>query len=551
MEYSFSKAAWGTPVVPHEERGALVIIPGQGVLEFASRNLSRIPLRKTGLIVFGSRVVSIFTGLLFLIMITGWLTPARFGQWEVILTFVTFASYPAGWLGFWATRDVARGKMVGRTVILLNLLLSVAGAGIYFLISLYWSSFLGSSLAPFLLALLLVPLAYWSQAANSVATGYRPAAMGYSLLLSESAKLVVAYAALFVFRLELNGVILAMLASYSVQGIATTFFVQQAMAIPVDLETGKRWIRESWVPVVYTLATQISSADTVAASAVAGYILAGYYQASFQIGSLVGYAGYLTYALYPVLLRGGSDEAPDTTLDLILLFGIPMAAGVIALAPQLLSVLSTAYVSAGRNVSPALAVIGVAALVSAISGFFDSIILAKERADLEETRSFGTYMKSGFSFVSKVNVTVAIVYVVSVITVASAGVLGGLGISTVVLVWAGFQLTIWTAGAAIKLRRVRKVAKLSFPRRALNYLAVAAAMSVLVFLLATIFPGAGAGRFENGLRVAGIAVVGSLFYFGVLFEVDSRFRNLASSLLSRRPEPAQDESSRRPAPASF
>jgi hypothetical protein len=472
--------------------------------------------------------------MLFLIMITGWLTPTRFGQWEVILTFVTFASYPAGWLGFWATRDIARGRMVGRTVILLNLLLSVAGAGIYLLISLFWSSFLGSSLAPFLLALLLVPLGYWNQAANSVATGYQPAVMGYSLLLSEAAKLVVAYATLFVFRLELNGVILAMLASYAAQGTATTLFTQKVLVNPVEFETGKRWIRESWVPVMYTLAAQVSSADTVAASAVAGYTLAGYYQASFQIGSLVGYAGYLTYALYPLLLRGGSEEAPDTTLDLILLFGIPMAAGVMALAPQLLSVLSAAYVSPGNNVSPALAVIGVAALVSAISGFFDSIILAKERADLEETRSFSTYMKSGFSFVSKVNIVVAVVYVVSVVSATRLGVLGGLGIATVVPVWAGLQLTIWTAGAAIKLRRVRKVAKLSIPRRALNYLVVAAAMSALIYLLATIFPESGAGRFENGLRVAGIVAVGSLFYFGVLAAVDSRFRHLALSLRERR-----------------
>jgi len=345
---------------------------------------------------------------------------------------------------------------------------------------------------------------------------------------------VVAYVTLFVFRLELNGVILAMLASYATQGIATTLFTQGALVNPIEFERGKRWIRESWVPVVYTLAAQVSSADTVAASAVAGYTLAGYYQASFQIGSLVGYAGYLTYALYPLLLRGGSDEAPDTTLDLILLFGIPMAAGVMALAPQLLSVLSAAYVSTGNNVSPALAIIGVAALVSAISGFFDSIILAKERADLEETRSFSTYMRSGFSFVSKVNIAVAVAYIVSVVSAARLGVLGGLSIATVVLLWAGLQLTIWTAGAVVKLRRVRRVARLSVPRRALNYLVVAAAMSALVYLLAMIFPEAGAGRFTNGLRVAGIVAVGGLFYFGVLATVDSRFRHLVLSLRERR-----------------
>jgi len=53
---------------------------------------SRIHLRSTGLLVFGSRLVSVVTGLGFLVMVARWLEPSKFGLWEFILDLVTFSS---------------------------------------------------------------------------------------------------------------------------------------------------------------------------------------------------------------------------------------------------------------------------------------------------------------------------------------------------------------------------------------------------------------------------------------------------------------------------
>ena len=84
-------------------------------------------LRSTGLLVFAARIISAFTGLLFAVMAFRWLTPAGVGTWEVIVTIVTFASYPVGVVAFWATRDIARGRMVGRTAFTVGVLLSGLG----------------------------------------------------------------------------------------------------------------------------------------------------------------------------------------------------------------------------------------------------------------------------------------------------------------------------------------------------------------------------------------------------------------------------------------
>ncbi len=129
-------------------------------------------------------------------MVTRWLNPGQFGLWEFIVDLVTFASYPAGLIAFWVTRDVARGKRIGRTAILSSLLLSVVGVGIYLIFAFATFTSVSTSFVPFLLAILLVPSSYWNLSSNSVVAGFRPSAAAYSTVASEVFKLLVAFCCL-------------------------------------------------------------------------------------------------------------------------------------------------------------------------------------------------------------------------------------------------------------------------------------------------------------------------------------------------------------------
>jgi O-antigen/teichoic acid export membrane protein len=493
---------------------------------------SKIPLRRTGLIIFSSRMLSVFSGMLFLIMITGWLTPPRFGLWEVILSLVAFASFPAGWLGFWATREVARGKMVGRTAVFLNLALSSAGAAAYLIFAALGYPLFGVTFGPFFFAVLLVPLGYWSQAANSVAAGYRPSALGYSLLFSEAAKLAVAYPALFVFKLELNGVILALIVSNFVQAAVTTVLVRNAVSEDVRLDLGRKWLRDSWVPALYSLGALIATGDTIVASLVTGAtVLTGYYQAAFQIGTLVSYATFLSYALYPLLLRGSSDEAPNATLDLILIFATPMTVGVIALAPRLLTVLRPEYVAPGKDVTLALCILAVAGLLTAVSAFLDSTLIGKERSDLAHGRGAGAYLGTAFSFVSFVNISYASAYTIAVVLTTSLGTAYNLSISAIVSVWALSQLALLVIATAVKLRRLRRSVMLTIPTGLGKYLALSLLMGIILYGLSAPLVQGVTDRLDYGLRVAGVALLGAAFYFGTLIAVDRKTRDLAARVI--------------------
>ncbi len=330
---------------------------------------SQISLRRTGLVVFGARIASIFTGLVFLVMMTHSLSEQQFGLYEVITDIVTFAAYPAGLVAFWATRDIARGKMFGKTAIVLNIALSALGILLYFALAYFSASRIPSaSLTTLLFAVLLVPVAYFNQAANSVVAGHRPVVLGYAVIFSEAAKLAVAYPLLVVFKVGIDGVVLAVMVANLAQAIASAALAGDATSSPVNIEQGRRWLAHSWLPMLTTLPLMLGIADTYIASLVdANTVLVGHYQAAFSVATLAGYSLYLASAMYPLLLKGGSDEVTAMTLDLALAFGIPMAVGAAVLASPVLHLLNSKYLDA----STALGILAVAALVNTVSVVFD------------------------------------------------------------------------------------------------------------------------------------------------------------------------------------
>ena len=463
-------------------------------------------------------------------MVTGWLRPERFGLWEVITDLVTFASFPAGLLGFWASREVARGKMVGRTLILLNFGFSALGLGIYWLFSLPIYHEFNSNLGPLLLALVLIPLAYWNQATVNVALGYRPAVVGYSLLTSEVAKLMVAYPALYIFRLELTGVILALIASYFVSSLVTTIMIREAIADRADLALGRRWLKDLWIPGLNQLPAQIAIADTFIASLAAGStVVTGYYQAAFVLGSLVSYAGFLASALYPLLVRGGREDAPSVTLDLILMFALPMAVGMMVLAPTFLALLSPLYVSSTTNVTLAVSILAGFGFVTALSLFADTTLMGVETADLDPNRTFRSYIRSSFVYVSLVNICYLTAILVGIfILVRIDGETLSLG-DTVEL-WAGLQLAIIVPAVFVKLRRARTRARIGVPKALPTYIVCSLMMAGVLYVLSWFGPPAGSDRTVLGeWSLLGVGL-GSATYFGALLALDKAARALAISL---------------------
>jgi O-antigen/teichoic acid export membrane protein len=488
----------------------------------------QISMRRTGLVVFSARIGSIFTGLVFLLLMTRSLSSQQFGLWEVILDVVTFASYPSGLLVYWATRDIARGQMKGKTALGINFALSAVGIGIYVGLSHFTAGTVKADWTTFLLAVLLVPIGYWNQAANAIVSGYNPVVAGYSVISSEACKLLVAIPALLVFHAGIDGVILALMAANLAQAATSTYLCTDALKLPFDLDAGKKWMTRSWLTSLTAIPYIVGIADTYVASlAAGGTILVGYYQAAFSVATLAGYSIYLAAALYPLLLRGGgSDELPTITLDLSLLFGIPLAVGAAALAKPILFILKPTYAEG----STALMILAFAALVASVGYFLDQTLSGRVTVDADDSARFTHYIHSDLFFVFLVNLGSTVTYIVAVFLIVFTARPQGTNFAPTLDLWAIAQLVVFSVFMVIRIPRVRRGGKLSLRPSFPKYVTGAILMGAFLALTSS-YLSYGARSFEFGAEVVAIGLTGAVIYFGFVLATDATFRRLTRRLL--------------------
>ncbi len=492
------------------------------LLEQKLKVTESISLRRTGLVVFSARIVSVFTGLVFLVMMTRSLSDQQFGLYEVITDIVAFAADPAGLVAFWATRDIARGRMFGKTAIVLNVVLSAVGVALYLALSYLSAARIPSaSFSTLFFAVVLVPVAYLNQAANSVVAGHRPVVMGYAVIFSEVAKLAVAFPLLVVFKTGINGVILSVMVANLAQSISSAALAGDATSSPISIEQGRRWLMHSWLPILTTLPVYLGLADTYVASLAAGdTVLVGHYQAAFSIATLAGYSLYLASAMYPLLLKGGSDEVTAMTLDLALAFGIPMAVGAAVLATPVLHLLSSQYLDA--NV--ALGILAAAALMITVSAVLDTILMGKDRVDVDESAKLVDYLKSNILFVGKVNIALGVVYLAVVYLIIVGSMAAGLSPAATLDSWGAAQLGVLLVFVSIKARRVRMVGKLVLPRSVGYYVLGSGLMAVVLYLLQRFIVYDG-GTFFLTLELVLVSALGVGAYSGLVLALDKPLRD--------------------------
>ncbi len=493
----------------------------------------RISVRRTGFAVFSFRLVSIFTGLAFLLMMTRSLSVSQFGLWEVVLDLVTFASYPAGILVYWATRDIARGRMLGKTALGMNMVLSLGGMALYAVLSFATSARIGhSDLTTMLLAIFLVPIAYWSQASNAIVSGYDPIVLGYSTMASEVSKLAFAYPLLIVFHVGIDGVIVSLMAANFAQAASSTLLARGALQLPFDPDSGRRWWRRAWLPSLATLPYILGIADTFVASLVAGGTMTvGFYQAAAAVATLAGYSYYLGAALYPLLLRGGagSEELPTITLDLSLLFGIPMAVGAATLAKPILFVLSPKSMYYVESTT-ALEILAFSALVYAMAQILDNVLSGRVTVDADDSAGFTHFLHSNLFFVFLVDIASAVAYVLSVLVIVAVGAHIGASPEAIIDAWAAAQLVVFSVFVAARVVRIRKSGKLSLRPSFLKYVTGSALMGVF-FLAAGGYLSYHVRSLDFTEELAVIGILGVLIYFAFLFATDGNFRRLTRALL--------------------
>ena len=119
--------------------------------------MSNIRVTYSGLISLTGGIISIFTGIIFTLIITRSVTPEEYGTWGLIVGLITYVSLIGPIVSYWSTRDTARNIQSGKTAVLSSIFLSIGAISIYILVSYLMGNYTNVERNVLLFAAILIP----------------------------------------------------------------------------------------------------------------------------------------------------------------------------------------------------------------------------------------------------------------------------------------------------------------------------------------------------------------------------------------------------------
>jgi len=284
--------------------------------------LPHIRLRYAGLISFSARIIGVFTGLLFITIVTRQLPEEEFGVWVWITRLVGYVIFPVASVSYWVTRYVARDLKVARTGLYLTLIMALIASLAYVAISPLAAQISNAPLIFFIIASVQVPLAYLKENFDSVGSGLKPQVTSYGFLAFEATKVVFAFMLMTLLGPSLVSAIISVAIAQLVNIITLYIFIRNDLDGGFDRQLAGRWLRASWIPLYTGFSAFILlplDASLVIGLSESSLILA-YYGAAYMLYSSILLASALSSALYPKLLAGGGGRDIEEILRLTLMF---------------------------------------------------------------------------------------------------------------------------------------------------------------------------------------------------------------------------------------
>lgn len=358
----------------------------------------KIALQYSGFVVFAARLVSVITGLAFSLMVarSAVITPTvdEYGVWgnlyQILLPYFTLFS---GVIPFWTLRFAAREKEGAvKTGVLANTLVAVVAAAVYVsLIPLLTSMFKAEAYTlVYAVAALQIVEIYLISVLEACIQAQKPQYVGYGFIVGDVCRVLLGFVFMIVLQQSLLGAILSLVIASAIRvlfyfNVLITEFKQK-----VKFNYMREWLKGSTFNLYNLLGDRIAATIFLMMSHYGGQTAQGYYTASTLVATVVTYSSTLAFALYPKLLAESNLEDATTSLKMVLMFAVPMTAGVIGLADSYLIIQDVSYVVA----EPVIITLAVDALILTLSSIYYYVLLGVEKVDEKAEIPFRQVAKS-------------------------------------------------------------------------------------------------------------------------------------------------------------
>lgn len=485
----------------------------------------KIALQYSGFVVFASRLVGVITGLAFNLMVarSAVITPTidEYGVWgnlyQILLPYFTLVS---GVIPFWAMRFVAREKEGAvKTGVFTNMLVAVVAAVIYLsLIPLLTSLFKAEAYTlVYAIATLQIIEMYLINVLESCLQAQQPQYVGYGFIVGDTCRVLLGFSFMIVLRQSILGAILSIVIASAIKVMFYFKVLIQEFNQKINLNYVREWLKGSAFNLYNILGDRIAASIFLMMSHYGGQPAQGYYTASTLVATVVTYSSMLAFALYPKLLAESNLEDATTSLKMVLMFAIPMTAGIIGLADSYLIIQDVSYAIA----EPVIITLAVDALILTLSSIYYYILLGIERVDEKAEIPFRQVAKS------KLFIVFSLPYAHSAITLPTTFyVINNIAQDNPLLITTSVVLINTMAHLAMFIvlyAIVRRAAKVIVPYKNIaKYIFASAAMAVILRLI----------PHPTTIMLTLIATaVGGIIYVLILLAIDAEARTLAFTIL--------------------
>lgn len=353
--------------------------------------MSGIRVTYSGLISFVIGLGSIFTGIIFTLIVTRQLTPEEFGSWNLISGMIVYVILIESTISYWATREIARGKESGKTAVLFSGIFSIGALVAYIIIAHFIAQQTDAKESTLFLGAILIPVMFLNNTLTAINLGWKPHAVSYGKLAFEIFKIPAALLLVYFLNLGVEGAIISTVFAYIASIGFLIYSGRKKLHGIIELFYLKKWVKLSWLPLYPGLASIVYVLDVTIFSVITGTVEGlAFWAAALAVAAISMHSRVISNAVYPKLLEGGNKEHFQNSFMLIMFFSIPLAALSITFAKPALFSLNPIYAIA----APMVVVLTIRGFAENLKFLFVSSINGIETVDIDDKSSFKKYMKS-------------------------------------------------------------------------------------------------------------------------------------------------------------
>ncbi len=491
--------------------------------------MSEIRVTYTGLISLTGGIISVFTGLVFALIITRTVTPEEYGTWGLILALITYVTLIGPIVSFWSTRDTARNIKSGKTAILSSLVISTGAISVYLVISYFMSYYTSVEQNSLLFAAILVPTIFINGVLTAMNLGWKPHTITYGTLAYGLSSIPLALFFIYYLNFGVTGIIISVFLANIVSIIILFYYAKEKVRNQFNKQTLKKWIRFSWIPLYPGIAVLVAGLDISIFTIITGSVIGlAFWTAAMILPGIISHTALISRAVYPKLLEEKSKEFLSENLTLLFYFGIVLVSLVITFAKPGLYALNPIYEIA----FPIAIIMSFEVFLSVLTNVFLLNLAGVEKVDKYENSTFKDYIKSKLFFPQTIRLIQTCIYI-TILTVGLA-ILVGFESSNLdlLLFWASIALITQIPLVCLLYYYVQKnmILKVEIAR-IVKFALVAMVIFGFTYYLTEQFLVYSDNIFSLIPNIIMFASLSIGLYFIITYLIDKKIRNLVNAVI--------------------